>query len=537
MGKGVPTRNRGWWYAKWSSCIHSSEPRPEDALTLSLITSAQALLLVPPEKFVALPLPQTLALLVHTINKAFVSGTFLASFGSSLEYHPEYKIHVGHNSPVFQQMDAVSASHAMTNMGSLSRICSRSVSLFVEHRPKLALPHVQETFHCLESIARNVELGWLSTNLAEVTDDSIAPKTRPLTQSIWTILKTFLFCTIMITEAGLSTLIYVPPALGHMAPLLALSVLRNLSHLAFVIQKFGGAGHGAFQELKRAFYLALDILAVHKAESEHFVQQLCEGLWSNPHDLSHPVQQAKKAFALSAIEQLVPALSTPTIKTFVLPFCSPHLNDTSHREIFEAAHSVVLAIFSHGAQNPIDTQHEQEGVFIATWVPFYVQCLIENSAEGKLNVAQLRLAFAALIKAACSLGDHALAWFCIDSLLTACKESSFAVDGYRIHGLHLALVASVSSVPLTLLPRMLSVVNDIIVDTEKDDMKRSELLEALFQEIMNNVGDAEKAFAVSWWNEQCMKWPPHVRLADVGPGTRTSEVRAVDQESGELSKL
>ena len=151
----------------------------------------------------------------------------------------------------------------------------------------------------------------------------IAPETRPLTQSIWIILKTLLFTTIMVTEAGLSGLVYVPPTLGHMAPSLALAVLRSLSHLAFVIQKFGGAGHGAFKELKRAFYLTLDILAVHTAESQHFVQQLCEGWWSNAHDLSHPIQQAKKAFALSAIEQLVSGLSISTIKTFVLPFCSP----------------------------------------------------------------------------------------------------------------------------------------------------------------------------------------------------------------------
>ena len=127
----------------------------------------------------------------------------------------------------------------------------------------------------------------------------------------------------MVTEAGLSGLVYVPPALGHMAPSFALAVLRSLSHLAFVIQKFGGAGHGSFPELKRAFYLALDILAVHEAESEHFVQQLCEGLWSNTHDLSLSVHQAKKSFALSAIEQLVLALGISTLRTFVLPVCSP----------------------------------------------------------------------------------------------------------------------------------------------------------------------------------------------------------------------
>ncbi|KAI6114154.1 hypothetical protein F5141DRAFT_1195176 [Pisolithus sp. B1] len=460
-----------------------TEAGEEDALTLSLITCAEALLAVPPEKFVALPLPQTLTSLVHAINKSFVSGMFLSSFRSSMEHHPEYKIHVKPGAPAFRDVHKVSSSPAMSNMGSLSRLCSRSISLFVDHRPKLALPHVQETFLCLESISR--------IDLADAVDESIAPETRALTESIWTILKTLLFSTIMITGSWpLGCSLCSSRKLVMSAPSLALAVLRGLYHLAFVIENFGGAGHNAFPELKRAFYLALDILAEHKAESEHFVQQLCEELWSNAYDLSHPVQRAKKAFGLSAIEQLIPVLAGSTIETFVLPFCSPHLDNARHRDIFEAAHSVVLAIFSHFHTQVADStplHGSEHAVSTATMVPFYMRCLIENSAEDRLNTTQLRLAFAALVK---------------NSLLTACKASSPAFDGDRVHRLHLALVSSVSSLPLALLSRVLSIVDGIIEGIENDDIKCDELLEALFQEIINNVGDAEKEFAVRWWDER-----------------------------------
>lgn len=151
----------------------------------------------------------------------------------------------------------------------------------------------------------------------------VAPETRPLTASIWTILKTLLFCTIMITEAGLSTSVYIPPAFSHSSAALALITLRTFSHLAFVIEKFGGAGHGAFAELKRGFYLALDVLANYADESEQFVRGLCDEIWSSGLPSTHPVQRAKKAFALSAIEHLIPVLSPTTIQTIVLPFCSP----------------------------------------------------------------------------------------------------------------------------------------------------------------------------------------------------------------------
>ncbi|KAI6005352.1 hypothetical protein EDC04DRAFT_2882826 [Pisolithus marmoratus] len=510
----------------------------EDALTLSLITSAEALLTVPPEKFVALPL------------QSFMSGMFLSSFKSSMEHHPEYKIHVKVRPPFKELLPSemctkISSSPAMSHVGSLSRLCSRSISLFVDHRPKLALPHVQETLLCLESMSRNVESGWLASDLADAIDESNRydfrflppPETRTLTESIWTILKTLLFSTIMVTEAGLSAVIYVPPEIGHTVPSLALAALRSLYHLAFVIEKFGGAGHSAFPELKRAFYLALDILAGHKADSEHFVRQLCEEMWSNGYDLSHPTQKAKKAFVLSAIEQLIPVLTASTIETYVLPFCSPHLDDAHHRDIFEAAHSVVLAIFSHCHTQVADStppHGSERAVPTATMVPFYTRCLIENSAEDKLNTTQLCLAFAALVKSASASGDPALAWFCIESVSTACKESSPAFDGDRVHRLHLALVSSVSSLPLALLSRALLVVDGIIEGT--DGTKRDELLEALFQEIINNVGDAEKEFAVCWWNECHVRWA-RSRLAIARRGSETDGENSVLKESEIPSRL
>ena len=109
------------------------------------------------------------------------------------------------------------------------------------------------------------------------------------------ILKTLLFSTIMITEAILSTLVFIPAHLAQQtcnatssalaisatdtsASALAQTTLHSLSHLSFVISQFGGVSStskGGFSELKKVFYLALDILAVDKAGSEKFVRQLC----------------------------------------------------------------------------------------------------------------------------------------------------------------------------------------------------------------------------------------------------------------------
>jgi hypothetical protein len=51
-----------------------------------------------------------------------------------------------------------------------------------------------------------------------------------------------------------------------------------------------------------------------------------------------------------------------------------HLSDASHRETFESAHSVVLAIFALHAQK---SASQQEGGFTRKIVPFYATCLID----------------------------------------------------------------------------------------------------------------------------------------------------------------
>ena len=110
------------------------------------------------------------------------------------------------------------------------------------------------------------------------------PDSRELATKIWTILKTLLFMTVMLSQSVLSTITYTRPSAAPPDPerfathsSLALSTLRTLSHLSFVITKFGGvtstSGVG-FAELKRVFYSALDVLSADVEASEAFVKSL-----------------------------------------------------------------------------------------------------------------------------------------------------------------------------------------------------------------------------------------------------------------------
>jgi hypothetical protein len=176
----------------------------------------------------------------------------------------------------------------------------------------------------------------------------VEPETRDITQAIWNVLKTLLFSTIMITDAALSNLVFVPPKSHSLykaknslprSPVLAARVLHTLSRLSFIISQFGGVtttSTSGFMELKKVFYLSIDILGVDPVESEKIVRDLSTGVYVGLEEMKCiyfflGLQQekndsfglAKKAYALATIEQLVPVLSDECILQYAIPLCLP----------------------------------------------------------------------------------------------------------------------------------------------------------------------------------------------------------------------
>jgi hypothetical protein len=70
----------------------------------------------------------------------------------------------------------------------------------------------------------------------------------------------------------------------------------------------------------------------------------------------------------------------------------------------------------------------------------------------------------------------------------------------RLHHLHLILISALPSLPLPLplLPRTLGTILSIILSLPDGDEQRKELIEELFAEILERVGDREKE-VIMWW--------------------------------------
>lgn len=142
-----------------------------------------------------------------------------------------------------------------------------------------------QSLNSLRDVAKSVERDWISTSLASVSDDGVAPDSKEMAKSVWTILKTLLFTVLMVADGALSAVVFLPLSRSPSATTpssLALVTLNTLSHLSFAISQFGGVtstGNG-FEALKKTFYLSLDILAQDGdgKEAEEFVRVSCVGV-------------------------------------------------------------------------------------------------------------------------------------------------------------------------------------------------------------------------------------------------------------------
>ena len=155
-----------------------------------------------------------------------------------------------------------------------------------------------------------------------IIDLLLAEGSRVAAMSIWSCLKTLLFTTVMVSQPVLLASIRHPAPTSSSSPSIASLFLINLWRLAFVTSRFGGiSAHTAgFEELKRACYLALDIVASSQSESEALLRGIHEiGQLTVPK--CHPVTLAKASTFFVYAEQLVEVITQDTLESIVLPAC------------------------------------------------------------------------------------------------------------------------------------------------------------------------------------------------------------------------
>ena len=183
--------------------------------------------------------------------------------------------------------------------------------------------------------------------------------------------------------------------------------------------------------------------------------------------------------------------------------------------------------------------------------------LLQNSVQGRLSTPQLRLAYSALVRSACvsayafdGLPDetYSLAWYCVQLILDKLRDlTSPAHDGKarddvvedrsveRVQRLHLVLISMVSSLPLSLMSRVLEEIRITLTaqpDSDESAARRKELVEALFSEFLEGVGDREKEAAIRWWYQhRPMLISGEEKGEEEGKGTIGSWIKGVKKDA------
>jgi hypothetical protein len=140
------------------------------------------------------------------------------------------------------------------------------------------------------------------------------------------------------------------------------------------------------------------------------------------------------------------------------------------------------------------------------------------------------LAFTTLIRAVASIHEHAgsrtthaLVVYSLQSIQDALYESEESEELRRAQRLRLSLVSCLSGVPPSLTPHSLSMIDEVVSRLPIGSQDYTELLEAIYGCVLNDMGDAQKEIAMSWWHERRMRWGGHDTVAAQSPTIREVE--------------
>ncbi|CAE6452570.1 unnamed protein product [Rhizoctonia solani] len=311
------------------------------------------------------------------------------------------------------------------------------------------------------------------------------------------------------SQSVLDTIIYYSAVTSQEGKLLSRGILMAFCRLSFVSTKFGAltAEGGGFSEMKRAFFGALDVLAFNSDDKDTAGDQSCIKLvvdlsteLSNLGrflDPAHSIWQGRVVYFLVCTEHVISQLSEQVMIDVVLPIVQRHLSDMQNREVYEAAHSVMLAIFAaQENQHPLTPEHVKLRR-THLLVPAYIDILLRNSEQDQLSTDQLCLAFQALVRCA-SAYEPDLGWFCVERLVDTLKQltAKGPEKQDQILRLQLSLVSAISAVSTSKLLPVLGVVYDQII---ANSGSQGTLAEAAYREIVERLGDREKDIALRWW--------------------------------------
>lgn len=363
-------------------------------------------------------LPILMASTLHS-SDGLQSGYFLGVVDADVQQVSSVQFSWTKTSSSFRQVERTLSSPLASNLGPLSRLIAHTVEQV--HDSWLLLSAIED----LADFSRRLLTQWRQNKLSEIDASEEAmflheEARKDTVPTLWKLLRSTLFAVVIVLRSAIGRVIgdgilaandskfslsingaFQKDLTCVDASHIAQETLHALRSLSFIHSRLGSA---AFSQYTFTYLAAIDILATYPSEAEAFLQSIA------PSDLGripgHPLERCLDLFFLNTAEQFTLGLSPHLSEEFVITAATPYLITDGNQNLlpmFEAAHSIMLAVFSAPQNVEITAKH----------LPFYVDSLfrvcfstlsIRSSTDNiqvfphNLSPRQFRLAFKNLIR-------------------------------------------------------------------------------------------------------------------------------------------
>ena len=315
------------------------------------------------------------------------SAYFLASIDLDLTQTPEGKIHWSAQSTSTHQLDRILSRPLVSSLGALSRLISHAVENVRD--PWL----IQTMIEDISSFARTLFTQWRQSRLSAVDTptekETFTQETLVnTTPKFWKLLRSTLFAIVIVLRGALGRLLSDSVLSSDaIAPVIATQTLNALRHVYFISTRLGT---DSFSQYTFVSLIAIDILSKYPMQASTFLQSIRpSSIGSIPES---PLERTMDLYFLNTAEHftliLPPHLNEDLLVAAASPYLAAPLGENPHLlPIFEAAHSVMLAVLSAPQSADLTAKH----------LPFYVDALF-RVFPANLSPRQFRLAFKTLLR-------------------------------------------------------------------------------------------------------------------------------------------
>lgn len=328
-----------------------------------------------------------LPILIHSpffSKEGLQYGYFLSTIDSDVVQRRGMKFDWSPKSSTYVQCQRMATGPLIASLGSLSRL----IAFCVETVSNMDL--LSNMVTDLSAFSRSLCVQWRQNKVSEidVTEESLylseesLKATMPL---LWRVLQSTMFAVIIVLRSLLGRVLGDNRMPADGAPFMATQTLQIIRDLYFISSRLGA---NAFSQYTFVFLTAIDILSQFPVQAEAFIREIRpSSAGSIP---QHPLDRCLDFYFLNTTEHFTTVLSPGLSEELLVGAATPYLglgSDQRLLEIFESAHSVMLAVLSAPQNSDLLAKH----------IHPYVDVLFRVFPQN-LSARQFRMAVKTLIR-------------------------------------------------------------------------------------------------------------------------------------------